>query len=368
MSYPQNIHPWTIDWFETLPQSYQSLDAVQKNPPLTAWDGLNEDPYDLTEAGGWSKAWELTELSTIVHDFNSTPGIKVHYQIWAEPGEVSGGALDITVKELTENGPDGDILLNGETSGIADAPVLLEGWFYPTRTGKFTVAVTTNLKGLVEGAPVPDSKPVIKAVNISTRQVTYEELSGSYIPETFHPLLRFMDGVGQIGGEYRETSDNLWDGVYTNPDTCPDNALRWLAQMMGIHRNVYGVLSNEALRDLLKRTAAHGLAAIGSRSSLQEVFKSFLTGDQTCNVVPHPTEPHTIRVRVVLDEVPGGDLAALGEKLRASGTVPAGHVIQVVEGIPTWDQWESAAGTTWNDYEANASTWSESDTLGLSFD
>lgn len=367
MIYPENIHPWTITWFESLPQSYQYLDRSQKNPAPPPWDGLNRLPFEFTEAGGWNVQYDGDDGRDISQDFVSTPGEKVHYQLWVNPALVTGGS--VYVYAFLQGG--GDLLpLNGAESLVnVTEPGLVEGWFYPPFNGNFTFLISAA-NATSEGSTLGGSGPLLDAVNISRRIVNYAELPRSAFAdgETFHPLLRYMDGIGQIGGQYRKVSDDLWEGIYTNPDTCPDDALRWLAQMMGIHRNVYGVLTNKALRGLLKRTAANGLAAIGSRSSLQEIFKSFLTGEQTCNVVPHPTEPHTIRVRVVLDEVPGGNLAALGEKLRASGTVPAGHLIQVVEGIPTWDQWESAAGATWNDYEANASTWSESDTLGLTFD
>lgn len=369
MSYPENIHPWTIDWFESLPQSYQSLDAVQKNPPLIHWDGLNEEPYDMTEAGGWTKYVDFPAGSYILQGFKSPPGMKVHYQIWAEPGEIPGGALHVVVSGNNDTGFTGDIEVTGETS-VEDitGTTLLEGWFYPPRTGLFSVLV--GVIAANHDAPIPGSKPVIKAINISRRQVTYDELpDGTFTnPETFHPLLRFMDGIGQIGGQYRELSDQLWDGHFTNPESCPDESLPWLAQMAGINRNVYRILPADDLRELIKSTQSRGLAALGSRSAIADIVRPYLSGEKLCLVGPHPTKPHTIVISVNFTEVPNNDLPKLAENIRKTRVIPAGHVIEITEMLASWDAWEAAAGSTWAELEAKAKRWGEQDTLGVSVD
>ncbi|WP_426734335.1 hypothetical protein [Glutamicibacter sp. 2E12] len=365
MSYPDNIHSWTIDWFETLPQAYQNLDAAQKNPLLKVWDGLNASPFDMTEAGGWTKNYDGPAITTVFQQFESPPGLKVHYQIWLEAGAVPGGEVGIGVQEITEHGYGGYIPLNGEDAATVDGPILVEGWFYPPRTGQFIVVNQTVLKGHFAGDPVPDSKPIIKAINVSRRQITYEELPGANLTGTFHPLLRFMDGIGQIGGQYRQLSDDLWDGHYTNPEICPDDSLAWLAQMAGINRNVYRILPPADLRELIKNTQENGLAGLGSRKAIAGIVRPWLSGDKTVLVSPHPAKPHTILIRVNFTEVPNNDLSALAANIRRTRVIPAGHVIEIVELVATWDQWEAAAGSTWGELEAKAKRWGEQDTLGV---
>ncbi|MGV2855449.1 hypothetical protein ACNPON_17865 [Glutamicibacter sp. AGC13] len=359
MSYPDSIHSWTIDWFETLPQAYQNLDAAQKNPPLKVWDGLNKRPFDITETGGWTTYIEAPSATFKSQEFRSAPGIKVYYQIWAEPGEIPGGGIAILANGRSETGYTGDLELNGpDTIENVTGPVLLEGWFYPPNTGSFTVLPGT-------AALLGNSKPIIKAINISTRRVEYEELNGTLVPDTYHPLLRFMDGIGQIGGQYRQLSDDLWDGHYTNPETCPDDSLPWLAQMAGINRNVYRILPPADLRELIKNTQANGLAGLGSRKAIAGIVRPWLSGDKTVLVSPHPARPHTILIRVNFTEVPNNDFSALAANIRRTRVIPAGHVIEIVELVATWDQWEAAAGSIWSELEAKAKRWGEQDTLGV---
>ena len=366
MSYPEEVHPWTVTWFETLPQSYQALDAMQKNPPMQLWDGLNPAPFDPTVAGGWSTEYEDDTRRAVFQGFTASPGEKVHYQIWVKPNLVPGGFLTVRVFDTRTNQ---SVSLSGlDHLSNVTSPQELDGYFYPPLHGQFVVHLTLN--GHDPGAgPMPSSCPVVEAVSISKRHVTYSELprKASSDTQTCHPLLRFMDGIGQIGGRYRELSDKLWDGHFTNPETCRDEDLPWLAQMLGIHRRIYRNLEYPDLRALIMNTSAHGLAAIGSRAGIAEIVKPHLTGEQKVSVGPHPTLKHVIRVKVRIDEIPDKNLARLAETLQLTGTIPAGHQIVVEDGVdttPTWGQWEAAAGTTWADLEARAPRWSDLDILG----
>lgn len=360
MSYPEEVHPWTIAWFETLPQAYQTLDAEQLNPLAQAWDGLNQLPFNTTVAGGWSTDYDETLRRAIFQGFASSPGEKVHYQIWAVPNTTPGGALVISVfdtntkQPLPLTGPD---RLTGTTS-----PQGLEGFFYPPLHGNFIVHLA--LSGAAPGA-----YPLLDAVSLSRRHVTYQELprATAATEQTRHPLLRFMDGIGQIGGQYREISDDLWDGHYTNPQTCPEDALPWLAQMLGIHRRIYRNMERPALRALIINTAANGLAALGSRASITEIVATHLIGDRKTSVGPHPTLKHVILVKVRIDEIPDKDLLRLQAELQGSGMMPAGHQIIVEDGVdatPTWAEWEAAAGTSWSELESRAPRWTDADILG----
>lgn len=366
MSYPEEVHPWTVAWFQTLPQSYQMLDAGQKNPPMQLWDGLNQAPFDVTVAGGWSTDYEDEARRAVFQGFAVSPGEKVHYQIWVKPNQVPGGSLMVTVFDTLSNQPV-TVIGHDQLTNVT-SPEELAGYFYPPLHGQFVVYLSLN--GHDPGAgPVPGSHPVVDAVSISKRHVTYGELprKAPNDTQTCHPLLRFMDGIGQIGGRYRELSDQLWDGHFTNPETCSDGDLPWLAQMLGIHRRIYRNLEYPDLRALIRNTASQGLAAMGSRAGIAEIVRPFLTGEQKVSVGPHPSLKHVIRVKVRVDEIPDKDLARLAATLQTTGTIPAGHQIIVEDGVdtvPTWAQWEAAAGTTWAELEARAPRWTDADILG----
>lgn len=367
MSYPGGIHPWTIDWFETLPQSYQSLDAVQKNPVPPLWDGLNASPFDQTETGGWTTQNDSPEQKTIMQAFRSAAGQRVYYQAWLEPGAQSGGNAAIYVWDTTTSTL---IVTNDENQALnVTGPTSITGWFYPPASGNFAIMIVTENKLVLE-EPVESARPIVDAVNISRRSVEYTELPRTLTgnSETFHPLLRYMNGIGQIGGEYRQISDNMWDGQYTDPATCPDGSLRWLAQMAGIHRNVYRLLPADDLRALIAATKERGLTALGSRSAIADIVKPYLWGEKFCLVGPHPAKPHTILIRVKFTEVPNNDLSALAANIRKTRVIPAGHVIEIIEALATWDAWEAAAGATWDELEGKVTRWGEQDTLGVSLD
>lgn len=51
-------------------------------------------------------------------------------------------------------------------------------------------------------------------------------------------------------------------------------------------------------------------------------------------------------------------------ELRRAGVVPAGHALIVQEIRATWDQWEAAAGDTWEEKERNIRRWEDSDQAG----
>lgn len=147
MSYPVEVHPWTIRWFESLPQAYQNLDALQKNPNMQLWDGLNSAPFDTTESGGWSADCIDEARRAIFEGFTTSPGEKVHYQAWVLPGEAPGGFLLINVFDTMSNRV---MSLQGPTHlGNVVKPGLLEGYFYPPFHGQFTVHFT--LEGLDTG-------------------------------------------------------------------------------------------------------------------------------------------------------------------------------------------------------------------------
>lgn len=181
-----------------------------------------------------------------------------------------------------------------------------------------------------------------------------------------NPLLRYMDGPGQVAGQMRDISDQAWAGKLTNPATTPDHALPWLAQMLGAPTTVR-TLPLAQLRTYLQDMATDGRPPAGTRQSIITAAKQFLIGEGQALIQPTtPTTPaHTIVMLVRSDQVPNGDLPALVTKVRGTGVIPAGHVLSIRMAISEWDAWETAAGETWAEVDSNASTWAVADSLGI---
>lgn len=193
----------------------------------------------------------------------------------------------------------------------------------------------------------------------------YKEADEAMNPELGgYPLLRWMNGIGQLGGEMRQLSDDLWAGKYSDPKTAPDSALRWLAMMLGLsaqHRNQ----PTNVLRERLIALTSVGRSAAGTRAMIAESAKAFLTPGAQARVEPSSTRPHVLIMYVRAYEVPDDDLPGLARKVNAAGFVPAGHLVECKPVVTTWDSWEAAAGATWAEKEKNIKTWNESDSAGV---
>lgn len=179
-----------------------------------------------------------------------------------------------------------------------------------------------------------------------------------------YPMLRFMEGAGRIAGEVRDLTDRIFDGRFMNPATTPASALPWLAQLMGTDE-LGRQKPPEALRSFLVDMSAEGRVAVGTRAHIQHAAKTFLQGERRVVVVPSPENPHRLILLLAEADTPGLDIPAFMAKLRASGVVPAGHEIVVSLAVSTWDDWETAAGISWDDLAKKAKTWAESDALGV---
>lgn len=179
-----------------------------------------------------------------------------------------------------------------------------------------------------------------------------------------YPMLRFMNGIGQIAGEVRDLTDAVWRGEFMNPATTPDHALSWLAQLMGTDERGRR-MPNAELRQFLVDMSAEGRVAVGTKLHIQNVAKNFLTNDRRVAVVPSTQRRHSLILVVAENDMPGLNVPAFITKVRESGVVPAGHEIVVSLAVSTWDGWSEAAGVTWDDLESRVKTWSESDALGV---
>lgn len=179
-----------------------------------------------------------------------------------------------------------------------------------------------------------------------------------------YPMAKFMYGIGAIGGTIRDMSDRLWDGTVLDPLRTEDGNLPWIAQMLGIQAEQRGI-NSEDLRNYIMDVVAAGLPAVGTRQSITDAAKRFLTGTRQTIVLPDPEDEFNLILLVKESDVPFADLAAYAAGVRSTGVIPAGFTITIVSAAASWDEWTAAAGATWNDLLATAATWAEADSLGI---
>lgn len=77
---------------------------------------------------------------------------------------------------------------------------------------------------------------------------------------------------------------------------------------------------------------------------------------------------HTLLMLVRADELPGRDLQKFETFMQESGIVPAGHRLVCIEARPSWDDWEAAAGDTWDAVEERIYTWTDAESTGITLD
>jgi hypothetical protein len=360
------VHAWTKNWWGTLPACYRAADAAQEAPGLLYQVGYNAEPLFIKGLDGWtvSPVEQATDYVTLRFRrvFNGidtrTP---VVFQVWWT-ADAAGAAVSLNLRD----GVGRDLGTHDYTDlELGDGDDTLVG----TLAGSEPITATLTFT-----APIGDGGLLfnIRGVNVGSRAVSFAALPGNLVDQHY-PLLRFMEGVGQIAGQVRDISDGFWGGEYLDPANTPDSSLRWVAQMMGVSATI----RNQPVTDLrayLVDLAENGRPASGTRRDIANAARAFLTGAKQTVMVTHPTRQHCLVMLVREEELPGASvdapaaLAALVAGVRSTGVVPAGHelVAQIV--APTWDDWEAAAGPTWADLEANARTWTESDSLGVTIE
>jgi hypothetical protein len=357
------VHGWTRNWWKTLPAAYRAADAVQAAPGLLYQVGFNAEPMFEHGLDGWTltpveQGEDFVTLRFTRVFFGVNLAQSVFFQAWWT-ADAPGAALTLGLTDAT-----------GADLGSHDFTDL------PTGDGDDTLAsvlaaaepITATLTFTT---PVGDGGLLfnIRGVNVGHRAVTFEALPGNLISANY-PLLRYMEGVGQIAGQVRDVSDGLWSGEFLEPQNTPDTALRWVAQLMGVSATTRKQ-SPADLRAYLVDLAENGRPASGTRGDITNAARKFLTGAKQAIMLPSPTKQHSLIMLVREDELPGADvdapaaLAALVASVRATGIVPAGHELTAQIAAPSWDEWETAAGADWDDREAAALTWTDADSLGV---
>ena len=360
------VHSWTKNWWATLPAAYRAADAVQEAPGLLYQVGFNSEPLFITGLDGWTVTpVEQAEDFVTLKFTRVFSGIDlaqaVVFQAWWT-ADAPGATLSLNLVDGV-----------GRNLGTHDFVDLPTGDGDDTLTSLLAAAdpITATL---IFGSPIGDGGLLfkIRGVNVGHRAVEFEALPGNVV-SSHYPLLRYMEGIGQIAGQVRDVSDGLWGGEFLEPANTPDTALRWVAQMMGVAKVIRDQTPAQ-LRAYLVDLAVNGRPASGTRRDIANAARAFLTGAKQTIMVPHPTRQHSLVMLVRADELPGADvdlpaaLATLVAGVRASGVVPAGHELTAQVSSPTWDEWSAAAGVTWTEREANARTWTEADSLGVTIE
>lgn len=295
------------------------------------------------------------QYQEVVIDNIVVPSVGTYLQIWPKVLNANlAVGEEIRVRDiLIVNGPQSPSYFNGGTAiqPTDNASVFTHGWLgaaYASRSVRTLVEPHDWTRRWWDS--LPNAYRMADAV---------QDPSVGYFP-----LLRWMNGIGALAGQMRDLSDDIWNWALTDIERMPDEALRWVAQLLGMSADQRAVSLPE-LRTALRELTASGRRAVGTRSSIAEVAKRFLTGEKQIGVVPSSTTPHTIVLLVRAAEVPGGDLAALAESVRSAGVIPAGHNVIAVNAVATWDSFMAAAGVTWDEKDAKAKTWAQHDTLGV---
>lgn len=357
------VHWWTRAWWNSLPAAYRDADARQEAPALLYQVGYNAEPLFIKGLDGWAvtpveqAADHVTvQFRRVFSTIDTT--LPVVFQVWWT-ADAAGAAVSMNLRDGI-----------GRDLGTHDFTDLPLGDGDDTLVGDLAASEPITAT-LTFTAPIGDGGLLfnIRGVNVGNRAVSFAALPGNVVSSHF-PLLRYMEGIGQIAGQVRDISDGMWGGEYFDPNNTPDVALRWVAQMMGVSATIRNQPAAD-LRAYLVDLATNGRPASGTRRDVANAARQFLTGAKQTVMVTHPTKQHCLVMLVREEELPGASvdapaaLAALVAGVRATGVVPAGHELTAMIVAPTWDDWEAAAGVTWSDVEAHARTWTEADSLGV---
>jgi hypothetical protein len=125
-------------------------------------------------------------------------------------------------------------------------------------------------------------------------------------------LLAWLDGPGQIlqvlDSLIRDTTTDPGWSILLDVDRCPDYALPWLGQLVGVR-------FDSTLTDPVQRRAAirnrSGFAR-GSVAAIRSAAQRFLTGTQRVDIAERDTGPYHLTVTVYQSQMTGLSYADLG--------------------------------------------------------
>jgi hypothetical protein len=413
----QGTHPFTVAWWQSLPTTYRKADRVQGYRLNDAWHGLNRDPRFIT---GWDK-WYRLNISTkpwmsavsFTRSFRATPNIPVHIRSWHHPVTVNAQGQRVSqlnaarirhivrnytgdvIADATPGGGDvgGSILIDAgsvvvgdeniyDGGGVSNPPADGDpntGTTDPTLLELLTV-VTPDRFGVLQVTiqveiDVPNARNLMDAIHVGVKDAKFQDLPALdyFTTAAAYPLLRYMDGIGHQAGYLSDAVNDIHDGKWTDPATAPEFYLPFLASVLGVPRRYSDSLTAVQLRQHLVDMVEGNAPIPGSREHIVIAAKQWLTGSKEVSVVPAHTiagysggdAQHTLIITAKASEVPGNNLAAFAAYLNDSGVIPAGHRIITREGTPTWDAWQTASGTTWDQQAAKIRTWNDSDSAGV---
>lgn len=275
----QPVHPWTLAWWRLLPACHRYLDPLQGSRESESWHGLNADPRWILSWDGWEtyNRSSSPERATVEFRriFRSAPGRPIYVQTWGNP---QGHTIDVTIRVADSSG----IQFGGVEQQIAGTELQMVGALVDRpRNGILVVSVLVDLDVFSE-------RLGLEAIHVGDRFVSdFDELPNYADKKTpaAYPLLRWLDGPGRVAGEISDIVANLIDGVYTDPRRAPEEALRWLAMMLGIP--AAQIPTDPALlREHLIHFVDSGRPKTGSRAAIEEVAARWLTGTRSSVVIP----------------------------------------------------------------------------------
>lgn len=277
----QPVDPWTWRWWRMLPAAFRRMDREQGNRYVVPWHGWNQDPRWVLSQDRWT----LTNASArndpsravvrLSRTFWRVPGRQAHVQVWGTAGVYE---VDVTARVV---GHGHQVLAQHSMTMTGDVRQVLHLPFIPGGLSAVTVEVDVAMD-------VWSEQLLLEAVHVGNKAVElYDDLPG-YADKKQHapyPMLRFMDGPGRVVGTFSSIVDDLLDGVWTDPQTCPDPALQWLAMMMGVPARQRPA-DLALLREHLVHLDQWGHFPTGSAPHIAEVAARWLTGTRSVAVVP----------------------------------------------------------------------------------
>lgn len=184
----------------------------------------------------------------------------------------------------------------------------------------------------------------------------YDQLPDLYRrDDTSGVLAGLLTGWAAPTDTVRLLGQRIADGDLTSPARADATWVHWLAQAVGVPVQP----TFEATRELL--LARGKTPSVGTPGALASLAATWLTGTKQVDV--SAGAEWTITVRVLESEVAAvGGTAALDARIRATGQVPAGFILNVVTGQQTWGELDAAA-TSWGAVPETM-PWGQVDELG----
>lgn len=359
---PDGDAGWPLDT-PTYPQSAGG--AAILDPGTTIWStpvrasGVAVAPADVQEGVTYTAGVTVDQLAGLVLTWVTSSGApgdsvdavghgRVTITAVAPPGTI-GAFLGVRAPKVTLTGgdPDPDVRILRYPSWLADDddPSLVR----VVELGPVTVTWPTIIEGTRDRGPLPPARAAAALLWSLVPQVQRSADTTAAGPGL---LRHYTDGISRM-------LDAAWDTIeqapdLTSPTGVPTVWVPWLAEALGIPTDN---APTSTLRSAI--TAWTEAPTVGSSAAIAATTRRFLLGTKQALVQPAP--PWVIYVGVRADECPQGT-ETLRKQVVATGQVPAGYVLRVVNVAASWAAVD-AAYPLWRD--SDGLTWAVVDSTGV---